>query len=207
MKQFLFQTIQFSIYIQFSSIWPIDKTLSGATSPAQSGLGSNNHKSVLNITQSSWIAGASPSIIYCHIQHSRWMSLTFLQRCSRFILKLQPTGPGNRFVNWYWLGKVYVRWQSTRTKRKSEIMFESRLLNKYTLDLLFFKTWYLNFVLSVFIIFTVEFIALYSWNTIKWTKQNLAKLKTEEKKLRKIKTELRKMCPLAFCTNWHISLS
>ena len=33
----LFQTIQFSIYTQFSSIWPIDKTLSGVPTPDQSG--------------------------------------------------------------------------------------------------------------------------------------------------------------------------
>ena len=32
-KQFKFQTIQFSISTQFSSISPIDKTLSSATTP------------------------------------------------------------------------------------------------------------------------------------------------------------------------------
>ena len=32
-KTVLFQTIQFSTSIQFSSIWPIDRTLSGATTP------------------------------------------------------------------------------------------------------------------------------------------------------------------------------
>ena len=31
-----FQTIQFSISTQFSFIWPIDRTLSGATTPSQS---------------------------------------------------------------------------------------------------------------------------------------------------------------------------
>ena len=31
----LFQTIQFSLIIQFSSIWPIDRTLYGATTPGQ----------------------------------------------------------------------------------------------------------------------------------------------------------------------------
>ena len=33
----LFQTIQFRISMQFSSIQPIDRALSGATSPDQSG--------------------------------------------------------------------------------------------------------------------------------------------------------------------------
>ena len=37
-KQFYFK--QFSISTHFSSIWPIDMTLSGATTPAQSGPGS-----------------------------------------------------------------------------------------------------------------------------------------------------------------------
>ena len=37
----LFQTIQFSISAQLSSIWPIDRTLSGATTPGQSRPGSD----------------------------------------------------------------------------------------------------------------------------------------------------------------------
>ena len=48
----LFQTVHFRISIQFSSIWPIDRTLSGATTPGKSGPG------VLRIPQS--ITGASP---------------------------------------------------------------------------------------------------------------------------------------------------
>ena len=38
-KTVQFQAIQFSISTQFSSNWPIDKTLSGATTPGQSGPG------------------------------------------------------------------------------------------------------------------------------------------------------------------------
>ena len=57
----LFQTIQFSISMQFSSIWPIDRTQSGATTLGQSGLGSNGKKRVLLISQSSSITGTSPS--------------------------------------------------------------------------------------------------------------------------------------------------
>ena len=37
----LIQTIQFSISIHFSSIYPIDRALSGSTIPGQSGPGSN----------------------------------------------------------------------------------------------------------------------------------------------------------------------
>ena len=60
-KTVLFQAIQFSISIQFSSIWAIDKTLSGTTTPGQSGLGSDSNEGVLRITQSSSITEATPS--------------------------------------------------------------------------------------------------------------------------------------------------
>ena len=46
---------------QFSSIWPIDRTLSGATTQGQSGPESDGNKGLLHITQSSIITGASPS--------------------------------------------------------------------------------------------------------------------------------------------------
>ena len=45
----------------FSSIWPIDRTLSGAITQGQSGLGSGGNKEVLCIPQSSSITGTSPS--------------------------------------------------------------------------------------------------------------------------------------------------
>ena len=60
-KTVLFQTIQFSISTQFSYIWPIDRTLSGATTLRQSGSGSDDNKGVLHIPQSSGITGTSPS--------------------------------------------------------------------------------------------------------------------------------------------------
>ena len=44
-----------------SSIWPIDRTLSGATTPGQSGLGTNGNVAVVHIPQSSSITEASPS--------------------------------------------------------------------------------------------------------------------------------------------------
>ena len=71
-KTFLFQAIQFSqivliqtiqliISMQFSSVWPIDRTLSGATTLGQSGPGSDGNEGVLCIPQSSSITGTSPS--------------------------------------------------------------------------------------------------------------------------------------------------
>ena len=52
-KEVLFQAIQFSICTQFCSIWPIDRTISGATTPDQSGPGSDGNKVILYIPQSS----------------------------------------------------------------------------------------------------------------------------------------------------------
>ena len=57
----LIRTVQFILSTQFSSIWPIDRTLSGATTPSQSGHGSDGNEGVLCILQSSSITGTSPS--------------------------------------------------------------------------------------------------------------------------------------------------
>ena len=57
----LIQTIQFSISMQFSSIQPIDRALSGATIPGQSISGSNGNEGVFRISQSSNINGTSAS--------------------------------------------------------------------------------------------------------------------------------------------------
>ena len=43
------QSIQFCISTQFSSIWTIDRTLSGATTPSQSGPGSDGNEGVVFI--------------------------------------------------------------------------------------------------------------------------------------------------------------
>ena len=63
----LFQTIQFSISTQFSSIWSIDRTLSGATTLGQIGPGSNGNDGALRIPQSSSITETSPS--YCLVSY------------------------------------------------------------------------------------------------------------------------------------------
>ena len=60
-KTVLFQTIQFCLNTQFSSIWPIDRTLSGDTNPGQNGNESDDNESVLCSHQISSIAGASLS--------------------------------------------------------------------------------------------------------------------------------------------------
>ena len=60
-KTVLFKTIQFSISTQFSSIWPINKIPSGATTPSQNGPGSDSNEGILGIPQSSSITGTLPS--------------------------------------------------------------------------------------------------------------------------------------------------
>ena len=47
--------------MQFSSIWPIDRSLSGATTSNQSWTGSDGNEEVVCIPQISCITGTSPS--------------------------------------------------------------------------------------------------------------------------------------------------
>ena len=60
-KIVLFQAIQFSTITQLSSIWFIDRTLSGATTPGQREPGSDGTEEVIHIPQSSSTAETSPS--------------------------------------------------------------------------------------------------------------------------------------------------
>ena len=61
LKTVLFQAIQLSISMHFSSIWPIDRIQSGATTLGQSRPGSDGNEVVLCIPQSSSITGTSSS--------------------------------------------------------------------------------------------------------------------------------------------------
>ena len=61
-KTVLFQATQSIISTLFSSIWPVDRTLSGATTVAQSGIGNDGNKGVLHIT------GPSPSGSYPSVE-------------------------------------------------------------------------------------------------------------------------------------------
>ena len=68
-------------------ILPIDKNLSGATTPGQRGPGGDGNKCLFRIPQSSDIIGDSPQ--YCSVSYIKdpiWGSLIPLQRCSRCIL-------------------------------------------------------------------------------------------------------------------------
>ena len=60
------------------SIWPIEKTLSSATTPDQSGPWSNGNKGVLRIPQASNITGTLP--LDCLVSYP-WNSLGSFTRC------------------------------------------------------------------------------------------------------------------------------
>ena len=59
LKTILFQAIQFSLSMQFTSVCPIDRTLSGAITPSYSRLGSDGNEGV-PIPQNLSITGTSP---------------------------------------------------------------------------------------------------------------------------------------------------
>ena len=103
---------------RYSSIWPIDRTLSGAISQGQSGPGSNGNEGVLHILQSSNITRASPSDCFGSYTGHSLGGLTPLQISSRYILQFQPTGQSRKYnqLNWKISPKrdskinIYIEW-------------------------------------------------------------------------------------------------
>ena len=82
---------QFNIRHLFApsySIWPIDKTLSGGTTLAESEPGSNDNEEVFHISK----AESTPlDCLMLYPVHSL-QGPTYLQRSSLFVLQSQPTG-------------------------------------------------------------------------------------------------------------------
>ena len=74
--------------MQFSSIQPIDRALSGATILGQSRPGRDGNESVLHIPQNPSITGTTPLDCLVLYQDTRWVGLNPLQRCSRCIYLL-----------------------------------------------------------------------------------------------------------------------
>ena len=58
--------------MQFSSIWPLDRILSVATTRGQSGPGSDGNEWVLRIPQCSGITGTSPLDCLASYKDTRW---------------------------------------------------------------------------------------------------------------------------------------
>ena len=99
-KIIIFQVIQFSKSSQFNSIWPTDRTLSGATTLDQSEPGSNDNEGIFWISQISSITGTSPSdCLVSYPEHSLGGGLTPLQRSIQCIL--QPQLTGQWISNWF----------------------------------------------------------------------------------------------------------
>ena len=88
-KTVLFQTIRVSISTPFSSIWPIDRTLSGATEADLEVMATKGY--------SAFPKAPTLPEPQCHIQdtHRVGGGLTPLQRCCRCFLKPWPTGQPN----------------------------------------------------------------------------------------------------------------
>ena len=89
-----------------SSIWPIDRTLSGATTLGQSGPGSNDNEGVLCILQSSSITGVSQSdcLMSGHLLRGSYLSAEMLA-----VYSTAPTNWVRTYLNqalwpWRWKG-------------------------------------------------------------------------------------------------------
>ena len=77
-----------------SSIGPIDRTLSGATTLGQSGPGSNGNEEVFHIPEAVALLEPQHQMVLCHIQDTlrEGRGLIFLQRYSQCISQSQLTG-------------------------------------------------------------------------------------------------------------------
>ena len=69
-----FQTIQLNTSTQFSSIWPLNRTLSGVTTPSQIKPESDSNKDLLGIFQNSSIIEASWSDCLVSYPEHSWVA-------------------------------------------------------------------------------------------------------------------------------------
>ena len=76
-----------------SSIWPLDRTLTGTTIPCQSVLGRNNNEGGLNIFQRSRTGASLSDAVYCHNQDSRRVGASY---SSAEMQSAYSTFPGDR---------------------------------------------------------------------------------------------------------------
>ena len=100
-KTVLFQVVQFSMIAHFTSIWLIDRTLSGATTTGQSGPGSDSNEGVRHISQSSTITGISPSDCFVsYIRHSLAGVLPLFRGAVSVFYSPSRQGKSNFGVKW-----------------------------------------------------------------------------------------------------------
>ena len=144
-----------------SSIWHIDRTLWGATTPGQSGSERDGNERVLHIPQSSSITGDLSSDCLVSYQDTRWGSFTPLQRGIQCILQPLPSWLGHKkkskpnqsniykrikFVirTWYaFQSRYYVHfWANTLGKGMNPLYPPSYGLNSTTTVLLVEWLWH-----------------------------------------------------------------
>ena len=102
-----------------SSILSTDRTLSGTTTPDQSGPGSDGNEGELKISQCSSITGGSASdCLVSYPWHLLGGYLTSLQRCSWCILQPQPTWPYHSGSKWTW---EQWQWRCTQHSPKLQL--------------------------------------------------------------------------------------
>ena len=122
------KTVLFSIRIWFTSIWPIDWTLSGATTPGQNEPGSDG------IPQSSSITGTSP--LDCLVSYSE---LTWVSVCvcvwggsypSAELQSVYSTVPANWAIEYlcYFNICIWVIFNSPTPHKKSKIIKRKKSL-------------------------------------------------------------------------------
>ena len=115
-KAVLFQPIPFNISTQFISIWPIDRTLSGTTTPGQSEPGSHGNDGLLRIPQSSSITEISPSYCLKLYQDIR-LAVGVLPLCREaFGVFYSPSRLGN-LIDWLVLRAILNHVDSTSIDR------------------------------------------------------------------------------------------
>ena len=107
-----------------SSIWPIDRIMSSATTPDQSGSGSNGNEGVLHILRSSWTGALPSNGLMSYPRQSQ--VLTPLPRYSQHILLPHLTGLKRISKTWDYFYKV--RW-SKKELTKADLQGS---LNKFS---------------------------------------------------------------------------
>ena len=97
-----------SVWMWNSFIWPIDRTLLGATTLGQSGPGSEGNECVVRIPQSCSITGSSPSD--CHIRTPR-----------QSVIFWPSTRPKNAIPRWCTGRKWHIPMASNRKRSRGRI--------------------------------------------------------------------------------------
>ena len=147
-KTFLFQAIQFTQTIPFSISMPLVlfnpliRPLSSATTPGQSGPGRNGNEEVLRISQSSNIAGTSPSD--CLISYPGYSLVGVLPLCREAVgVFYSPSRLGNCLTwiiskkgrkwpnSYFFWGCCFQNLVKKKKKKRAAVLCSSRQASFY----------------------------------------------------------------------------